>query len=76
MPSGGVAPLGHGKRDGTRWIQVIAAGDDAGDSGRVRSGHRPQSPPEDIFRLWLKNGLEEVVRDGEEADWAEEAGAL
>ena len=76
MPSGGVAPLGHGKRDGARWIQVIAGGDDAGDSGRVRSGHRPQSPPEDIFRLWLKNGLEEVVRDGEEADWAEEAGAL
>ena len=34
---GGVAPLGHGKRDGARRIQVIRVADDAVDGGRVRS---------------------------------------
>ena len=33
----GVAPLGHGKRDGARRIQVIRIADDAVDGGRVRS---------------------------------------
>ena len=32
-----MAPLGHGKRDGARRIQVIRKADDAVDGGRVRS---------------------------------------
>ena len=42
--AGGVAPLGHGKRDGARRRQVPASGN-AGNGGRVRSERQRTEPP-------------------------------
>ena len=45
LPHGGMAPLGHGKREGPAGDKLSAAADDAGYGGRVRKERSDWSPP-------------------------------
>ena len=49
-----MAPLGQGKRDGARRIQVIGEADDVGDGGRVRSGAKRNEALRDNISLYRK----------------------
>ena len=45
LPHGGMAPLGHGKREGPAGDKLSATADDAGYGGRVRKERSDWSPP-------------------------------